>query len=92
MPASRMAARRCACMVAVSANRWSFGTLAAACRYTIALTGTLIGGRASDLHAPLDAYEVDPTMVGAARTVSLAVRVPLRAFAVAGCIALTLNR
>src|SRR5947209_4797525 len=31
----------------------TFGTLAAACRYTIALTGTLIGGKASDLHAPL---------------------------------------
>ena len=31
----------------------TFGTLASACRYTIALTGTLIGGKASDLHAPL---------------------------------------
>lgn len=31
----------------------TFGTLAAACRYTIALTGTLIGGKASDLHATL---------------------------------------
>ncbi len=31
----------------------TFGTLAAACRYTIALTGTLIGGHARDLHAPL---------------------------------------
>ena len=31
----------------------TFGTLAAACQYTIALTGTLIGGKASDLHAPL---------------------------------------
>ena len=31
----------------------TFGTLAAACRYTLALTGTLIGGKASDLHAPL---------------------------------------
>ena len=31
----------------------TFGTLAAACRYTMALTGTLIGGKASDLHAPL---------------------------------------
>lgn len=31
----------------------TFGTLAAACRYTIALTGTLIGGHAKDLHAPL---------------------------------------
>ena len=30
-----------------------FGTLAAACRYTMALTGTLIGGQALDLHAPL---------------------------------------
>ncbi len=30
-----------------------FGTLAGACRYTIALTGTLIGGHARDLHAPL---------------------------------------
>jgi hypothetical protein len=30
-----------------------FGTLASACRYTLALTGTLIGGKASDLHAPL---------------------------------------
>ena len=31
----------------------TFGTLASACRYSIALTGTLIGGKASDLHAPL---------------------------------------
>ena len=31
----------------------TFGTLASACKYTLALTGTLIGGRASDLHAPL---------------------------------------
>ncbi|MBI3832494.1 MAG: DEAD/DEAH box helicase [Planctomycetes bacterium] len=31
----------------------TFGTLASACRYTLALTGTLIGGRAEDLHAPL---------------------------------------
>lgn len=31
----------------------TFGTLSAACRYTIALTGTLIGGKASDLHATL---------------------------------------
>ena len=31
----------------------TFGTIASACRYTIALTGTLIGGKASDLHAPL---------------------------------------
>ena len=31
----------------------TFGTLASACRYTIALTGTLIGGKASDLHATL---------------------------------------
>src|SRR5579862_8185374 len=30
-----------------------FGTLASACRYTLALTGTLIGGKAQDLHAPL---------------------------------------
>ena len=30
-----------------------FGTLASACRYTLALTGTLIGGQALDLHAPL---------------------------------------
>jgi hypothetical protein len=30
-----------------------FGTLAAACKFTLALTGTLIGGKASDLHAPL---------------------------------------
>ncbi len=30
-----------------------FGTLASACRYTLALTGTLIGGQARDLHAPL---------------------------------------
>lgn len=30
-----------------------FGTLASACRYTLALTGTLIGGHARDLHAPL---------------------------------------
>ena len=31
----------------------TFGTLASACRYTLALTGTLIGGQALDLHAPL---------------------------------------
>ncbi|HLX62279.1 MAG TPA: hypothetical protein VKX17_13450 [Planctomycetota bacterium] len=31
----------------------TFGTLASACRYALALTGTLIGGKASDLHAPL---------------------------------------
>ena len=31
----------------------TFGTLASACRYTLALTGTLIGGNAIDLHAPL---------------------------------------
>ena len=31
----------------------TFGTLASACRYTLALTGTLIGGSATDLHAPL---------------------------------------
>jgi hypothetical protein len=31
----------------------TFGTLAASCRYTLALTGTLIGGHARDLHAPL---------------------------------------
>jgi len=31
----------------------TFGTLASACRYTLALTGTLIGGKAQDLHAPL---------------------------------------
>jgi hypothetical protein len=31
----------------------TFGTLASACKYTIALTGTLIGGKASDLHATL---------------------------------------
>jgi DNA-directed RNA polymerase subunit RPC12/RpoP len=31
----------------------TFGTLASACRYTMALTGTLIGGKASDMHAPL---------------------------------------
>jgi hypothetical protein len=30
-----------------------FGTLASACRYTMALTGTLISGQARDLHAPL---------------------------------------
>ena len=34
------------------------------------------------LHGPLDTYEVDPVMTGAARTVTLAVRVPLRAFLV----------
>ncbi len=33
-------------------------------------------------HGPLDTYDVDPVMTGAARTVSLAVRVPLRAFLV----------
>lgn len=31
----------------------TFGTLAASCRYTMGLTGTLIGGKAVDLHAPL---------------------------------------
>ncbi len=31
----------------------AFGTLASACRYTLALTGTLIGGQARDLHAAL---------------------------------------
>lgn len=31
----------------------ALGTLAAACRYKLALTGTLIGGKASDLHASL---------------------------------------
>ncbi|MEI6232898.1 MAG: DEAD/DEAH box helicase [Planctomycetota bacterium] len=31
----------------------AFGTLASACRFTLALTGTLIGGQALDLHAPL---------------------------------------
>ncbi len=31
----------------------TFGTLASACRYTLALAGTLIGGQALDLHAPL---------------------------------------
>ncbi len=31
----------------------TFGTLASACCYTLALTGTLIGGQALDLHAPL---------------------------------------
>jgi len=31
----------------------AFGTLASACRYTMALTGTLIGGHARDLHAPM---------------------------------------
>jgi hypothetical protein len=36
-----------------SAQGNAFGTLAGACKYAIALTGTLIGGKAHDLHAPL---------------------------------------
>ena len=36
-----------------SAQGNAFGTMAAACRFTLALTGTLIGGKANDLHAPL---------------------------------------
>jgi hypothetical protein len=39
----------------------AFGTLAANCRYTLALTGTLIGGKASDLHAPL--WRMSPAML-----------------------------
>jgi hypothetical protein len=31
----------------------TFGTLSSACKFTLALTGTLIGGHARDLHAPL---------------------------------------
>ena len=36
-----------------SAQGNAFGTLGAACKYVLALTGTLIGGKANDLHAPL---------------------------------------
>lgn len=39
----------------------TFGTLASACKYTIALTGTLIGGKAEDLHAPL--WRVSPDLM-----------------------------
>jgi len=36
-----------------SAQGNAFGTIGSACKYVLALTGTLIGGKASDLHAPL---------------------------------------
>jgi SNF2 family DNA or RNA helicase len=36
-----------------SAQGNTFGTLSSACKYVLALTGTLIGGKASDLHATL---------------------------------------
>jgi len=39
----------------------TFGTLAAACTYTLALTGTLIGGKAEDLHAPL--WRMSPALL-----------------------------
>lgn len=39
----------------------TFGTLLASCRQALLLTGTLIGGRASDLHAPL--WRVAPALM-----------------------------
>ncbi len=41
----------------------TFGTLAASCRYTMGLTGTLIGGKAVDLHAPL--WRMSPALLRA---------------------------
>lgn len=39
----------------------TFGTLASACRYTMALTGTLSGGYVKDLHAPL--WRISPDLM-----------------------------
>ena len=44
-----------------SAQGNAFGTLGAACKYVLALTGTLIGGKAHDLHAPL--WRMAPALV-----------------------------
>jgi hypothetical protein len=44
-----------------SAQGNAFGTLSASCKYVLALTGTLIGGKAHDLHAPL--WRMSPALL-----------------------------
>ena len=39
----------------------TFGTIAASCKYTIAMTGSLIGGKAVDLHASL--WRISPDLM-----------------------------